>query len=94
MLFTLKRFEDRDWVEPNLVYVFDRYREHLKNGILDKFAQFYSKFINQSNFVLVVNQVFDELAKLDFTEEVKGMKGSEIKEYVRQKKLEVVRKHV
>ena len=95
MCLTLLHFSsDKQFVDLDLVEVFDRYRNHLKNGLLDKFDTLTQKMIEPTNLAEVARKVFAELHALDFTKDVKGMKGSEIKEFVRQKKLDVVRKHV
>lgn len=79
-----------------LVDVFDKYRQEIKDGKSTEFLKFATKF--STTFLIRFSRkaegIFSELTKLNFTEEVKGMKGSEIKEFVRQKKLDVVRKHV
>lgn len=87
------RSENRS-VGNDLVEIFDRYRNHLKNGILDLFVDFSKKMINQTDTAELSKRVFDELHSIDFTEMVKGMKGPEIKEFVRSKKIEIVSAHL
>jgi tRNA nucleotidyltransferase (CCA-adding enzyme) len=79
----------------SIVHVFDGHREELKNGDIMKVVDLIIKCVQVPTHELAllskIDRSFRELLKLDFTELVKGIKPSEIKDFVRTAKLNVVK---
>lgn len=82
-----------------IVKTFDSFREEIKNGKLEDVKKFFANtmkgtgdLVSSKKTLIRFDWAFKCLLKLDFTELVKDLKPSEIKEFVRQKKIEVVEK--
>lgn len=98
-----KLLMDNAFNEPNLnaliVKTFDAFREEIKSGKLEDVKKFYANtmkgtgdLVSSRKTLIKFDWAFKCLLDLDFTELVKGLKPAEIKEFVRQKKIDVVAK--
>ena len=98
-----KLLMEKAFNEPNLnaliVKTFDTFREEIKNGKLNDTRLFFANTmkgtgdsVSSKKTLIKIDWAFKSLLDLDFTELVKVLKPSEIKEFVHQKKIDVVTK--
>lgn len=83
---------------PNAVlYLFESYRNEIRNGDLIKIRNLLNKICTEFNSSMrlhitmdVLDKIYTELLNLDFTDLVKDLPKSEIKEFVKNKKLKTI----
>jgi tRNA nucleotidyltransferase/poly(A) polymerase len=93
----LGKIEVDEYLHQHIVNIFNFFREEIKNGKLEDAVKFFNTMAQvdvkkTKKFFVKLKWAFACLQKLDFTEMVKGMKTSEIKDFVNETKKNTVKK--